>query len=562
MVLAIGLGSATIASGISLMAVSAYLISAAARHPSIAELGVAIVGVRFFGVARGVFRYLERYVSHWVNLHLLTEWRVWFYEALEPLAPARLMQFRGGDLLSRAVADVETLQDFYVRVIAPPAVAAVISVGIGAWMWSFHPALAVVLLGAALISGIALPSIVGRFSSKPSQNAIMQRGALHAQLVDGIQGIADVMAYGQAVRLSASAQVTADAYASAQTRLAAINALQNGMGNLLTNIGMLAVLVVAIALVNAGRFSGVYLAVLALAAAASFEAWLPLPQAAQSLESALAAARRLFTVVDAEPVVRDPAKPAALPKVLSLQVRDLRFAYAPGEPPALDGVSFTAQPGQRIAIVGPSGAGKTTLVNLLVRFWETARNRDEILLGGTPLRDFAQADVRRAMGVISPHTYLFNATIRDNLLVAKPKASEEEIVEAVRRAQIHDFLQSLPQGYATWVGERGLKLSGGERQRLAIARALLCDAPILILDEPTANLDPSLERRFLNELFVLMSGRTLLLITHRLVGMQMMDEILVLQRGCVVERGTHAELLGRGGLYHRLWTLQNRALDA
>jgi ABC-type transport system involved in cytochrome bd biosynthesis fused ATPase/permease subunit len=615
MALAALLGAATVASGISLMATSAYLISAAALHPSVAELAVAIVGVRFFGIARGVLRYLERYVSHWVNLHLLVRWRVWFYEALEPLAPARLMQFRSGDLLNRAVADVETLQDFYVRVIAPPAIALLIALGVTLWLWTLSPLLAATLLGAWLISGVGLPSLVRRLSAQPAQDFVNARAVLRAQLVDGIQGLADVIAYGQAGRTAANIQASAQEYATAQTRLAWVEALQGGFGTLLTNLSMVAMLVVAIALVEAGQLNGIYLAVLALATVASFEAVLPLPQAAQSLENALAAARRLFDIVDTRPVVVDPPTPAPLPDVISrerrdreipprrveifpmaqpkgcaplarrftasetpgrarsaeprmqvpgrndsalLEVRDLRFTYAPTDRPALDGLSFSVEPGKHIAIVGPSGAGKTTLVNLLLRFWDY--DMGEILLGGLPLKAYAQQDVRRAIGVISQATYLFNATVHENLLIARPDATEAELVAAARRAQIHDFIQSLPNGYATWIGERGLKLSGGERQRLAIARALLRDTPILLLDEPTANLDPATERAFLRELLGLASGRTLLLITHRLVGLEALDEILVLDCGRIVERGTHTALRQGSGLYQRMWDLQNRAL--
>ncbi len=247
-----------------------------------------------------------------------------------------------------------------------------------------------------------------------------------------------------------------------------------------------------------------------------------------------------------------------IPANPNLEVIDLRFAYSPDAPPALDGISLTAPSGAHLALVGPSGAGKSTLAHLLLRFWEY--DAGDIRLGGISIREYKQSDVRRAISVISQQTYLFNASIRDNLLLANPKASAAELVEATRAAQIHNFIESLPEGYDTFVGERGLQMSGGERQRLAIARALLRKTPILLLDEPTDNLDPATEREFLSALLPLFSDRTLLLITHRLVSLDMMDEILVLDRGRIVERGTQAALLARGGLYHRLWTLQNRAL--
>ncbi|MGB8644449.1 MAG: ABC transporter transmembrane domain-containing protein, partial [Anaerolineae bacterium] len=254
--LAVLLGSATVASGISLMATSAYLLAAAALHPSVAELEVAIVGVRFFGIARGVFRYLERYVSHTVTLRLLGRWRVWFYQTLEPLAPARLYQFRSGDLLARTVGDIETLQDFYVRVIAPPVVAIVVAGGMTLWLWGFDPALAVVLLGSWLIAGVGLPAFAGRLASKSAQRMIATRAALHARLVDGIQGMADLVAYGQEKQVTHAVESTGQNYAAAQTRLAWTTALQSGLGVLLTNLTMLVILALAIGLVNAGRMNG------------------------------------------------------------------------------------------------------------------------------------------------------------------------------------------------------------------------------------------------------------------------------------------------------------------
>jgi ABC-type multidrug transport system fused ATPase/permease subunit len=344
--------------------------------------------------------------------------------------------------------------------------------------------------------------------------------------------------------------------------MAGIGGLHSALTGLLMNLATLAVLVVAIGLVGEGRLDGVYLALLILAVMSSFEAVLPLPQAFQYLENSLEASRRLLEVVDAEPAVSDPAVPLPVPGECSFHVEDLRFTYGAGEPPALDGIGFDLPQGGQVAVVGPSGAGKSTLIQLMLRFWDYQGG--QILLGGRELRQYAQEDLRQLVAVVSQQTHLFNATVRDNLRLARPEATEEELVEAARQAQIHDFVQSLPQGYDTWIGEQGLRLSGGQRQRLAIARAILKDAPILILDEPTANLDALTERQILDALQTLMARRTSLIVTHRLVGLEAADEILVLRAGRVVERGRHADLVQMGGLYRRMWALQNQvlALDA
>jgi ABC-type multidrug transport system fused ATPase/permease subunit len=331
------------------------------------------------------------------------------------------------------------------------------------------------------------------------------------------------------------------------------------------------VLVIAIPLVNVGQIAGVYLPVLVLAAMTSFEAVLPLPLASQYLESTLEAARRLFNIVHEthegarrdisvssctswiEGPTYDPPSASCL-----LHLQNLRFRYSPQESWVLDGVSFDLSKGGCLAIVGPSGAGKSTLVNLLLRFWDDEKG--SITLNGRDLREYPEDDVRRMMGVVAQSTHLFNGTLRDNLLIAKPDATQAELEQAIRRAQLEVFIQSLPQGYDTWIGEHGLRLSGGERQRLAIARALLKDAPILILDEPTANLDPVTEREVMRSIHELMQGRTTLVVTHRLVGLDAADEILVLRAGRVVERGRHRELLEANGVYRRMWETQNQVM--
>lgn len=567
--LAVLLGVLTVGSGIGLMMTSAFIISSAALHPSIAELSVAVVGVRFFGIARGVFRYLERYASHSVNFRLLVRLRVWFYEALEPLAPAILMHYKSGDLLTRAVADIETLQDFYVRVIAPPLVALVIALGMGLVFWQFDPMLALVLLVGLALTGLGVPSLVRRLSQQPGGTLISVRAALQGELVDDLQGLADLAAFNQESRKAATVRALGADYERVQTRLSWINGGQAAVSNLLTNLTLWGVLVVAIGLVSAGKFSGLYLAVLGLGAAAAFEAVTALPSAAQSLESALAAARRLFAIADTKLIIRETSndrhnsrapsgRERQVAGAVEVEFKDVKFAYGAGEREALNGLSFTLNAGAHVALVGPSGSGKTTVVNLLARFWEYESG--SILINGRELKEYGADEVRSAIGVISQQTYLFNATLRENLLVAKPTATQAELDEAVARAQLTRFVESLPQGYETWVGEHGLRLSGGERQRVAIARALLRETPLLILDEPTANLDPATERDFLKALQEVGWGRTMLLITHRLVGLEAMDEVWVMEGGRIVQRGRQDELVWQEGMFQRLWAVQNRVI--
>lgn len=558
MALATLLGVATIAGSLGLMTTSAYLIAKAALRPSIAELQVAIVGVRFFGIARGLLRYLERIVAHDVTFRLLARLRTWFYAALEPLAPARLLYYRSGDLLARIVADVETLQNFYLRVLAPPLVALLVALLAAVLVGSFHPSLAGVLLAFLALTGVGLPGLTRLLGRSTGQRLVQVRAGLNNVLVDGIQGAAELLAFGQEERHLDRLRTLSRELGSLQGRMAGLGGLQSALAGLLLNLAVVATLALAIPLVRSGRLDGVYLALLALAVMAGFEAVLPLPQAFQNLESSLEAARRLLEIVDTRPAVADPPLPAPLPTTFDLRVEELRFAYNPGEPPALDGLNFDLPAGHRLAVVGPSGAGKTTLVHLLLRFWDYQDGR--ILLGGRELREYGQEELRRAIAVVSSHTHLFNATVRENLLLAHPEASQAELVAAARQAQIHDVIASLPQGYDTFIGEQGVRLSAGQRQRLAIARALLKDAPLLILDEPTAGLDALTERAVLAALQALMAGRTTLLITHRLVGLEAADEILVLHAGQVVERGCHSDLLQQGGLYARMWALQRQVL--
>ncbi|OIQ58463.1 putative multidrug export ATP-binding/permease protein [Moorella thermoacetica] len=555
---AIMLGSSTIASNIGLMATAAFLIASAALHPPAGKLMLAIVGVRFFGITRAVCRYLERYVNHSITLGILGRLRVAFYRTLEPLFPAGLPGYHSGDLLSRAVADVATLENFYLRVLNPPLVALAVAAGVFLFLASFGRTLALAWLGAFLAAGVIFPlglTIAGRGVLRRQGEA---RAALNTALVDTVQGLADILAFDHGRGQQEYIATLDREYLRLQGRAAGLNGLAAALTGLAGNLALWAVLVLAIPLVNRGQIDGVYLAMLALTAAAALEAALPLPMLFPHLEGSLAAARRLFALSDARPAAGDPPSPVPRPRDFSLQVKGLRFRYGPGEPPALDGIDFTVPSGARIAIVGPSGAGKSTLVNLLLRFWDYEEGA--IFLGGYDLKAYPPEELRRFIGVVAQPTHLFHTTIAENLLLARPDATREEMERAAREARLHEFIHGLPLGYDTLVGEEGLKLSGGQRQRLAIARALLKNAPILILDEATTGLDAVTEREVMDSIRHLMEGRTTLVITHRLAGLEDMDKILVLDKGRVVQQGRHAELLRQEGLYRHLWQLQQEAL--
>ena len=562
--LSVLLSTLTIGASVALMGTSAWLISTAALHVSVADLGVSVVGVRFFGISRGVFRYLERLVSHNVTFRLLARLRVWFYEKLEPLAPARLMEFRSGDLLARVIGDVETLENFYVRVISPSLTAIMVGLSVAFFFSFFYLPIATTLIAFFLVLGLLLPLLAQTTSRTAGRLVISQRADMQTQIVDGIQGIADILAFGRGRDRGEQIAHTGTAYGTTQKQMARISGFYSALNTLLTNLGLWLVLVLVIPQVTAGAINSVMLGTFALMTLASFEAVNPLPLAAQMWNASREAARRLFEVVDAEPAVREDAHYSKVDtrssnlELSNIEFSYLTFAYPTQTVPALRDVSFTVPKGKSIAVVGPSGAGKSTIANLLLRFWEYESGN--IQLGGIDLKELDPDEVRKQIALVSQNNYFFNTSIRENLRLARRSASQEEMETAARAAHIHDFVMKLPLGYDTLIGEQGLRLSGGERQRLAIARALLKNAPILIFDEPTANLDALTERQVLDTLFDTMKSRTCLLITHRLLGLENMDEIIVMDKGRIVERGRHGEILSQPGVYRRMFELQNQIL--
>jgi thiol reductant ABC exporter CydC subunit len=551
----------TVATGMGLMGASGWLLSKAALQPGIAALQVAIVGVRAFGVARPVLRYLERLSSHDVTLRLLARLRLSLFRALVPLAPARLMGYRGGDLLGRVLEDVGSLEGLYTRLIGPSLAALAVA---GLLMLLLAP-LSLALAGAAALglalAGIVAPRLAVRLGEAPGRRLLALRGQLAAGLVDGVHGVSDLLAFGRAEAHAAALAALGSDAAAEQRRLVRASATGGALAALAADLASVAVLALAVPLVGSGRLDGVALAGVALLTLAAFEAVAPLPMAWHALSSMRAAAGRLFEVMDAPPAVSEPALPAPAPAPLAhaplLELRELRFRYPGGHQPALDGVSLRLERGQRIAVVGASGSGKSTLAQLLLRFWDV--DEGSVRLEGHDLTRWPSDLARTRMAYAAQTAHVFAGTLRENLLLACPAASAEELGAVLRAVRLDAAVERLPGGLDAWVGERGQTLSGGERQRLALARALLRRAPLLVLDEPTAHLDALTEREVMAALLRAGEGRGTLLVTHRLVSLDAFEEVLVLDRGRVAERGRAAELLSRDGALARLLALQRSA---
>jgi ATP-binding cassette subfamily C protein CydC len=557
LIFAVLLGAGAAGAGIALLATSAWLISRAAQRPTVVALGLAIIGVRFFAISRALFRYAERLVGHDTALRVLANLRVRVYERLERLAPTGLPAFRSGDLLARLVHDVDAVQDLFLRVIAPWGIAVVVGVPAVGLMWYFLPAAGLVVGTGLLAAGTVVPWYSRRLAEKREARLVAARGELSTRVVDLVEGASELLAFG-ATGTELSDLSAADAEL---TRIATASARTAGSGaalvTLLSGLTVWGVLLVGVPAVRAGRLPGPLLAVIALTPLALFETVFGLPAATQCLARVRRSAVRVSEVLDTPPSITEPPCPAPLPAPPHhLRLRGLRARYRAGGPWVLDGIDLDLPPGRRVGIVGPSGSGKTTLAAVLLRF--VPYEAGSATLDGVEISTLAGDDVRQVIGLAAQDSHIFDSTLRQNLLLARRDADEADLHGALARARLLRWVEQLPQGLDTEVGAHGARLSGGQRQRLAVARMFLADFAVAVLDEPGEHLDTATADALTADLVDVTRGRTVVLVSHRLAGMEQMDEILVLNAGRVVERGDHAELMSTGGAYAEQWRRERR----
>lgn len=529
------LATTVILANVALLAVSGWFITAMALS------GLGAVAINYFtpaaairglAILRTVGRYLERLITHEATFRLLAGLRQWFFERLEPLAPARLQNYQGGDLLSRISADIDSLENAYLRLFTPTLAALLASFLMIMFLLFWSPAIALTNLVGLLMVGLVLPWAALYLGMSSGQQIVEARAALRQRTSETVRGLAEITLYGDPQQRMAIIQDENKALVVPQRQQNRIDASSTALTGLFSQLTWLVMIVIAIYLLQSGQLDGPELVMLAFFGMASFEAVATLPIAFRALGETWGAAHRILDLVDADPAVTDPIHPCAAPQQFDIRFDSVCFAYPQNKQPVLRDISFHLKQGQKLAIRGASGSGKTSLTQLLLKFWTA--DSGQIAIGGMGLEDLSGDIVRKLCSVVSQQVHLFNTTLSANLYLAKPNATSEELLEACRAAAILDDILALPEGFDTEVGEAATRLSGGQIRRIGIARALLKDAPIVILDEPTEGLDAGTEQQVIQALARLLQGRTAIIITHRPQLLTLADHSLMMDEGSIV----------------------------
>ncbi|WBW59846.1 heme ABC transporter ATP-binding protein/permease CydC [Klebsiella electrica] len=551
LILGVVLAIVTLLASIGLLTLSGWFLSASA------VVGVAGIysfnymlpaaGVRGAAIIRTAGRYFERLVSHDATFRVLQHLRVFTFSKLLPLSPAGLARFRQGELLNRVVADVDTLDHLYLRVISPLIGALVVIVVVTAGLSILDVTLALTLGGIMLVTLLVLPPLFYRAGKPAGENITQMRGQYRQQLTAWLQGQAELMLFSASDRYRKQLEKTEQRWQDAQRRQAELTALSQALMLLIGGVAVVAMLWLTSAGVGGNSQPGALIALFVFCALAAFEALAPVTGAFQHLGQVMASARRITQITGQQPEVTFTAGDAQAFGPVSLTLNQVTFGYPQQPSPALENISLQVGAGQHIAILGRTGCGKSTLLQLLTRAWDPAQG--EILLNDQPLTRLNEATLRQAMSVVPQRVHLFSATLRDNLSLAAPGASDVQLMKVLERVGLEKLLED--SGLNAWLGEGGRQLSGGELRRLAIARALLHDAPLMLLDEPTEGLDATTESQILDLLAEAMREKTVLMVTHRLRGLARFNRIIVMDNGKIIEQGSHAELLAEQGRYYQ-----------
>ncbi|GAB6070576.1 thiol reductant ABC exporter subunit CydC [Thiomicrorhabdus hydrogeniphila] len=529
------LATTVILANVALLAVSGWFITAMAISGLTAtaiNYFTPAAAIRGLAILRTVSRYLERLVTHEATFRLLAELRQWFFEQLEPLAPARLQYYQGGDLLSRIRADIDTLENAYLRILTPTLAALLASFLMVVFLLFWNPAIALVNLIGLLVVGFMLPIAALYLGMNSGQEMVEAKAALRQRTSETVRGLAEITLYGEPQQRIEMIQTENSALVEPQRQQNRIDSTSTALTGLFSQLTWLGMIVIAITLVQSGQIDGPELVMLAFFGMASFEAVAALPVAFRAMGETRSAARRILQLVNAKPAVTEPLEPCAIPTTFDIRFDSVSFAYVEDKSEALHNVSFQVAQGQKLAIRGASGSGKTSLTQLLLKFWQA--DTGKITIGNTNLDDLNGDMVRKLCAVVSQQVHLFNTTVAANLYLANPNATHEQLLEACRAAAILDDILALPEGFDTEVGEAATRLSGGQIRRIGIARALLKDAPIVILDEPTEGLDAETEQQVTQALARLLQGRTAIIITHRPQLLTLADHSFVMNQGQII----------------------------
>ena len=549
--LGIVLAIVTLLASIGLLTLSGWFLSASA------VVGVAglysfnymlpAAGVRGAAITRTAGRYFERLVSHDATFRVLQHLRIYTFSKLLPLSPAGLARFRQGELLNRVVADVDTLDHLYLRVISPLVGAFVVIVVVTLGLCTLDVPIALTLGGIMLLTLFLLPPLFYRAGKPTGENLTRLRGEYRQQLTSWLQGQAELTIFGASQRYRARMESTELNWHEAQRRQSELTAFSQALMMLIGGFAVVAMLWMASGGVGGNTQPGALIALFVFCALAAFEALAPVTGAFQHLGQVIASAVRITQITEQEPEVQFQAQQTAVPAQVALQLQDITFAYAGQTQNALEGVNLSVPAGARIALLGRTGCGKSTLLQLLTRAWDPQHGN--VLFNDVPLREFSEHALRKTVSVVPQRVHLFSATLRENLRLAAPEASDNVLSAMLERVGLHKLLED--DGLNSWLGEGGRQLSGGELRRLAIARALLHDAPLMLLDEPTEGLDATTESQILDLLANAMAGKTVIMVTHRLRGLASFDQIIVMDNGHIIEQGSHTELLAKQGRYYQ-----------